>query len=358
MTGNMPARAFLSYTRADNADYLGVVDRLSSELAGRFEATTGRPLEVFVDRDAIGWGEEWRTAIRESVRAATFFLPVITMRYFRSDACREELLAFHENAKQLGVTELLMPIVLAGSEGITAEDDRPEVQLIESLNYKNIQSAWLAGYESPEWRQSIDWMVNQLATAIRDAEDELDSRAAGPKGALEPTEGRPGDLVALTTGFDDLKPLIEAVMSDMVSFGEAAQGSINGQNFKGLPTNEQRAKFLGIARALTEPSSKLMRSATALEVRATETDAELRAIVEELRTIDATAAEEQVESLKSTMSGMQELKGVVAQMNEFVQMMRFAAVADVGLRKALEPAIKGITSVSNSLEVFDAWRSL
>ncbi|HEX3825979.1 MAG TPA: TIR domain-containing protein [Sporichthyaceae bacterium] len=138
-------RGFISYTRDDNDDFNRVVGELKRTLAGRFHAHTGRQLQFFVDRDSIGWGQDWRQRIRESVQAATVFIPVVTMRYFSSEMCREELLLFHSNARQLGVTELILPVTLAGADQITADHALEEVRLIESLNYKNIESAWEAG---------------------------------------------------------------------------------------------------------------------------------------------------------------------------------------------------------------------
>src|SRR3546814_1176065 len=100
------AKGFMSYVRRDNEVHNEVVDELKHVLEGRFHAATGRELEIFVDRDSIGWGADWRASIRESVQTATFFIPVITMRYFESEACREELLAFHEYTRDRKSTRL------------------------------------------------------------------------------------------------------------------------------------------------------------------------------------------------------------------------------------------------------------
>lgn len=75
-------RGFISYTRADNETFGQVVNRLKADLTGQFQAQTGRTLELFLDRDSIGWGEDWRQTIRTSVQAATVFIPVVTMRFF------------------------------------------------------------------------------------------------------------------------------------------------------------------------------------------------------------------------------------------------------------------------------------
>src|SRR6266545_1859182 len=90
-----PYQCFISYVRNDNTDFDGVVDRLRASLGARFEATTGIPLHIFLDRESIGWGERWREKIFDSIAGSTLFLPIITMRYFNSSMCRDEFLAFH-----------------------------------------------------------------------------------------------------------------------------------------------------------------------------------------------------------------------------------------------------------------------
>lgn len=127
---------FLSYKREDNEDLGGVVDRIRADLSGWYAAHTGKSLRVFIDRESIGWGEDWRQKIRESVERATVFVPAVSMRYFTSQNRREELMSFYNNAEQLGVTELLLPIVLMGEDQIRADDPREEVRLIERVNHK------------------------------------------------------------------------------------------------------------------------------------------------------------------------------------------------------------------------------
>jgi hypothetical protein len=55
---------------------------------------TASTLEVFLDRDSIRWGEEWRERIDSAVAGTTFFIPIVTPRYFLRKECRRELLSF------------------------------------------------------------------------------------------------------------------------------------------------------------------------------------------------------------------------------------------------------------------------
>ena len=114
---------FISYRRDDNADFGGVVDEIRTIIPAIFESRTGQRLELFIDREGIGWGEDWREKILTSVKQATVFIPVVTLRYFNSSACMDELLAFEATARNLGVTDLILPIVLFGAEQISKDDD-------------------------------------------------------------------------------------------------------------------------------------------------------------------------------------------------------------------------------------------
>ena len=102
--------AFLSYVRADDAHDNGMILGLCERLSNEFHAQTGTALHIFVDRHDIDWGENWRARIYESLEAATVLIPIVTPRYFVSPACRDELSKFLDREKQLGRTDLVLPI--------------------------------------------------------------------------------------------------------------------------------------------------------------------------------------------------------------------------------------------------------
>ena len=148
-------RGFISYRRDDNADFFGVVDKVRTMLSALVEAKTSMRLSLFIDHEGIGWGEDWRAAIDGAVRNATLFIPVITMRYFDSEICRDELAAYYAAARDAGVAELVLPIVLFGAGEIRDDHPRLEVQVLSRLNYEPIEEAWKAGYRSSQWRQAM-----------------------------------------------------------------------------------------------------------------------------------------------------------------------------------------------------------
>ncbi len=360
---NVGAQGFISYTRKDNEVFTNVVDRLKIELEGRFHAATGRQLEIFLDRESIGWGEDWRSRIRDSVNSATFFIPVVTMRYFESDRCREELLAFYENAKHLGVTELILPIVLTGADGISADDAREEVRLIDALNYKDIEESWLSGYDSPAWLASVAGMVRELKKKLGAAETVLAARESSAEVVDDGTHEAAAaeveaDVSALGEDFAEMTALTEEAGRRIKELGEAASASTAGVDLQGLPPKQQQVALIKAAQALKGPAQGLAQTGGDLEKHVTRVDARLRAIIDELRTIDVEAAQQQLETLLAATSGLQELSVTVDQLNSLVQVLRYAALTNVSLRRSVQPAIQGIQSMSNVIATVESWRSI
>ena len=65
---------------------------------------------MFVDRESLQWDDEWNARINAAIAGTTFFIPVITPSYFKSTACRRELLKFYREAKRLGLEQLILPV--------------------------------------------------------------------------------------------------------------------------------------------------------------------------------------------------------------------------------------------------------
>ncbi|MCP9488157.1 MAG: toll/interleukin-1 receptor domain-containing protein, partial [Gaiellaceae bacterium MAG52_C11] len=105
------AQGFWSYVHDDDDGDGGRVKRLASLIKAEYAALTGGDsLELFLDHAEIRWGDEWELRIEEALQATTFFIPVVTPRYFRSEECRKKLLGFAGHAKSLGLEELVLPL--------------------------------------------------------------------------------------------------------------------------------------------------------------------------------------------------------------------------------------------------------
>lgn len=74
-------QGFWSYVHNDDEAEGGRISQLARDVARQFEMLTGEPLALFLDRDAIKWGEDWRDKIDSNLASVAFFVPVMTPRY-------------------------------------------------------------------------------------------------------------------------------------------------------------------------------------------------------------------------------------------------------------------------------------
>ncbi len=75
---------FLSYSHADAAAADVVYEELTRTEVG------GRPLQVFRDSKCLQTGSEWWAEIRNAIRSASYFVPLYSADYLRSDTCMSE----------------------------------------------------------------------------------------------------------------------------------------------------------------------------------------------------------------------------------------------------------------------------
>ncbi|GAA1642263.1 toll/interleukin-1 receptor domain-containing protein [Catellatospora bangladeshensis] len=369
-------RCFLSYSRDDNTAMRGIADQLKASLTGLYRAKTGRELEIFVDRDNIGWGEDWRNKIASSIRQATVFIPLVTMNYFNRPACRDELIAFYESARIVGVTDLVLPIVLAGSRTLADQNARDEVKIVESLNYKNFERIWIRGYDSPEWLTAVDDLVESLIKAIEAAEQTLVAMEVGSVAAASDLGVSPPsvdvDQVPLEDGgaelglFDVLESLNDAgsalplaterALEDLRVFAEVV-----GESFSDHVGNGADLQKAGpmIAARVTAPAATVGESGVAFGRLISRIDAELRFFVGELNSFDVpelhATFEVQLNRIRESLEGGDAAVETIRQVRTYIKL---AQSMSLSLRKSLAPALLGITAIENALNTTLTWKNI
>lgn len=368
-TGSPPIRAFLSYEHGDDKEF-GVVDPLVSKLKAIVRAKSGRNLEIFIDRESIGWGADWRASISGSVENATVFIPLLSANYLDSAACREEFLAFHSKAEVLGVTELLLPILLFKSS-LFSEGTTDEVaQIAEARQYKCIEEALLAGYQSPEWLQCTRDLAESLLGALAKAENSLlegglsvppapvpeTMQDGGPpaetevSGLAELMEELQSSLDGMTGAADKLTPAIEAFGDVPAKVGELPDA----------PTPKQVNTWaLRLAHEFKEPSVALEAGGRELfdaTKRLDETLLRLKQLTESVGDVPE-FSESLTEGRKGLITGFGDLHEVADTMEELLNSMRPAELLSVPVRKAIQPARRGLTAVRDSLRMIESWQS-
>lgn len=358
-------RAFLSYARADDREF-SLVDPLVSKLKSLVKVKSGRDLEVFVDRESIGWGEDWRERLSESVQGATIFIPLLTATYLDRPACRDEFLAFHAKAEVLGVTELLLPILVFKSPLFTAENPDEIVQIAEALQYECIEEALLGGFESPMWLQCTAKLAEKLIAALAKAEASLleaDGSVATP---VESGDSPPPDAVdeagGLAEYMDVMSTSIDAMNHAATGLSEAMEGLGAATEPVGdlpdVPTPKQVQTWaIRLASGFKDPSAKLEahgRDLYAATTRLDEAMIGIRQIAEELDSPEL--AQPLTEGLEEIVTNFGDLSESAESLDDLLVSMKPAEVISVPLRKSLQPARRGLTAVLDALRLIESWK--
>jgi len=363
-------QCFLSYARDDEAE-LTFIDEFKSALNHFAYSDRGRRVEVFVDHDSIGWGEEWRQRIRDSVSAATVFIPLITFQYLSRPMCREELMLFVEGAQKLGATELFLPVMVLGHRFISEDSDDPVAQRIAQRQAKDLRNAVLQGTQSATWRETMLDIANSLVDAVESAEEHLTRReASGQHPILEPDEPDEPDEIdedapglheldeAAADGLDEIRVLMENMMGlfeKVVAIVDYAMVELN------TATDQHRktAILFRFANDIKPLSEQIQTTGSRLEVRTTEIDGLLRNAWTLARDHGGTQTVESFRSSIATgVAALSDLDNAAESISEFLESLKPAEVMSVALRKAIRPMRKGVTSVLSAFLTMQSWRSI
>jgi hypothetical protein len=372
-----PAVCFISYARSDDETFDQAVLSFKRDIEGLYVAHTGRRLHAYLDRVDLDWGEEWRKGISEAVLTATAFIPIITMQYFLRDACREELMAFYNDAKLQGVKELILPVVFAGSRRISSDDPREEVRIIADRQYKNFESAVVAGADSREWREAMMGVVESLIDALEKAEGRFSSVSPTRKGGASRRDAVSGadsssdeeyvygdeeaGFLELQDNFEEVMPEIESSLVDtMASFKkweEVAQREFG--KLQGVDQKEMRNVAFGIAVNLKGPSKEFGDSATQLSSHVARGDAIIRAMLDQMAGINLPEPQELVRNAMAGWSTKpQEMERIGDEMTDAIEKLKMISTLSVPIRRSLAPIQTGIGALRDAMEIFARWSRL
>lgn len=357
----LATRIFVSYAHDDNDLLGGAVERFCADLKTFHKRNTGRDLEVFFDRASIGWGEDWRSELYGSLLGATIFMPVVTMIYFDRPNCRDELNAFEAAARRIDARYLILPVLVAGRRAITADHPMPEVRLIESLQYVDLERVFIAGPDTREWREALHEVAGKLAEIAERAEKEIDRLPTTGSADSSASTGadRESDLIADMQTLEELGPRVRQDVEDtgaaLSAWGMALRHG-SGFDVATLDREGMRAYCLDLAERIAAPSAALHEATTRLSRTTQETDVLLRQVVGRFMAIDVPELRESVESTIGVMSSDPEgLQTVSDQMADFLNRMQVLEMISVPLRQAIKPARYGIRELQDTLRVVQGW---
>ena len=167
----MAIEGFWSYVHTDDEAEGGRIARLARDVVAQYEMFTGETIRLFLDRDDLEWGDEWKAKVDSSLSSIAFFIPILTPRYFLSAECRRELNGFARKASELGLSELLMPILYVDFPGLLSNPPTDElIALVTPYQWEVWTELRFADPASTAYRKAVAALAERLVRANAAAE--------------------------------------------------------------------------------------------------------------------------------------------------------------------------------------------
>ncbi len=355
------SQGFWSYVHADDERDGGRIVQLVHDIVAEYGMKTSETINLFLDRDDLAWGSEWQATIDGSLASVAFFIPVITPRYFLSPACRAEFNSFARRAADLGVEQLLLPILYVDVPELA--DDVPSdelVALVKRYQWVDWRELRFAERNSAEYRRAVSQLADRLVVANRDAE-----RAAATDEAIVRAETSQEDFgsMELLAAFETAIPALTATtvaIGDAISDISAATNEA-GEMLNEQGTNSSFARRLLVLRqfaeGLREPSGRIDSLSEDFARQLHDVDLGVRLIIER--------APHEPENEESFNTFFDSVRAMVTSANEglgALKTMIDAAAPLEGLSRDIRPPLRdmrrGLTRVHEGLGIMNSWIGL
>lgn len=158
---------FFSYAHDD--DVCGRLRMLRDDLIAEYRQLTGNDLELFLDRDDIKWGDRWEKNIGAGIDSSSFFIPVLSPLYFKSEYCRErELRQFLEKVERESAKELLLPIYYVDLDYVEKDIDAELIRRVFGYQYEDWREIRFAERCTEKYRRAVGRLASRLVGADRE----------------------------------------------------------------------------------------------------------------------------------------------------------------------------------------------
>jgi parallel beta-helix repeat protein len=170
-----PPAAFYSYVHADDQNEDGLITGLHRALQSAARLQIGPDFTIFIDRDDIDWGDNWRKRIEGSLDSTSLLIPVITPSFFQSTECRRELERFLDRERELERDDLVWPIYYVSAPQLEDPGDDELARVIASRQYTD----WRQLRFEPLTARVVRERLATLAERLRDSTRSSKAAATG-----------------------------------------------------------------------------------------------------------------------------------------------------------------------------------
>ncbi len=358
------AKGFWSYVHDDDDAEGGRITALARDLSAQYEMLTGESIDLFLDRDDLEWGNDWRATVDGSLAVTAFFIPVLTPRYFSSAECRRELNAFVRKAKRLGLEDLILPILYVQTPALREDPPTDDaVALVKPYQWEDWTELRFASRESPEYRRAVAVMAARLVEANAKA-DAADSATVLAEVEATDEDDAPGSADLMAQAEMTMPEWGETIEAIVLSISEVAEVVSRGSEH----LNDPKVASKGFAARLTilrQVAIELKEPADAIQVNADKFTAQLNDVdagIMEMIPRLAAEANEDTESKQNVCDFYRSVREMASSSNEGLGALKqmIDAIQPIegmsrDMRAPLKTLRRGLTSMFESRKVINSW---
>jgi hypothetical protein len=311
---------FWCYAHEDDDNNDGRIVTLHDDLIKEYRGLTADTIEIFLDNDAIQWGERWRERRDSALAAGNFLVAVITPIFFTRPECRHELQQFMQDAVGLGIKDLVLPILYIDVPSL--EEENPSDSIVRDLKqfqWEPCQELRLVERDSEVYRRAVNKMALRLVRANTLAESiDIGGRALERRAELiGTTEGAPGfvDRVArMEQAFPEFTRTTEELTAEANSYRELLERAT--ADAQDVSSYVERAEIMRrLVQEITDPVERIYELSSKYAAEAQAIDSGVRALIQNAPSAIAANPSSRaqicsyfhtVQNLRSSMLGAQE----------------------------------------------------
>ena len=247
---------------------------------------TGETISLFLDKDAIHWGEDWRDKIDSNLASVAFFIPVMTPRYFMSPECRRELQFFARRATDLGIKDLILPLLYVDVPSLhdeTVTDDL--IALVRTFQWEDWRDLRFFDVTSEGYRRGVGRLATRLVEANRHAEATTTALPVDetPDESIDNVPGLIDQLATAEETLPEWQETVEVIKQDIELIGQVmreATDEIRRGDAQGKGFSNRRSVARRVALLLREPTEHIWSLGNKFASQLHDVDVGFRAIIE------------------------------------------------------------------------------
>jgi hypothetical protein len=210
ITLSQTALAFMSYVNLDDQYDKRNLTQFRERLSGEVRMQTGKPFDIFHDREDIAWGRQWQERITNSLNAVTFLIPIITPAFFKNIACRAELELFLKREEAIGYIDLILPVYYVNCPVLDDNEMLKHDPLAQVIMYREYYNWLILRHElftTPHAGGTLAKMMQQIAAALihqQETEARLIAKIDPPTVVVDARKH--GDYTTITQALEAVQP--------------------------------------------------------------------------------------------------------------------------------------------------------